>query len=193
MIVPPDSCNYRHSLPSLHSEGERGGTRSSFSRAASLLQCTLSATGSAQGGKNVGLGVTSSKEGLGRDAGWKESSPASVHLRGQDRGLSRGSTGMNSRSKHSLGRKPSWWPWIIPRWGTGEGRITAGHFFPTPEAGSAVCGMFPRLLSTAVPAATVATQLPGNLRAGHQRMQRILPGEMERKMRDIHSLAETGQ
>lgn len=127
MIVPPDSCNYRHSLPSLHSEGERGGTRSSFSRAASLLQCTLSATGSAQGGKNVGLGVTSSKEGLGRDAGWKESSPASVHLRGQDRGLSRGSTGMNSRSKHSLGRKPSWWPWISQ----GGVQVRAGSLLDT--------------------------------------------------------------
>lgn len=77
---------------------------------------------------------------MGRDTGCEESSSAGVHLHGQDRELSRGSTGTN-RSKHPLGTNP-----LValekPRCRQHPGRITAGHFFPTPQNSSPACGVF---------------------------------------------------
>lgn len=136
MIVPPDSCNYRHSLPSLHSGGEQSWHQEQ------LFQSCLPAPGThGQGsgrvpGKNGGWGVTPSKKGLGINAGWNESS--SPPHQGFIQKLYRDKQQVQALT----GVKPSWWPQKSPRWGAHEGRITAGHSFPTPRSRSPACEMF---------------------------------------------------
>lgn len=139
--------------------GESGaGTRSSFSRAASLLQRTLSHWGSAQGGKQDGAGC--------RMSGTLTSCCSSPWA-GQ--GLRR-----NKQQLRALtGEKPSCWPQRSPKWGAGEGSTPGGsHWIPSNAGtGSPACEVF-GVSQAGQPwgaSSHRAGELPGNLGAGYRR------------------------